>query len=85
MPVWQDDSLPHQIRLTFSGPYICLSCNCQRARTHRGQVVYPPIVPPRTRWEPAELIDAWHAWHAARDMPQPRAKPKTTWWTWKDR
>lgn len=72
---WQitlrDDSLPHQIRLSYSTPpgggtmEIAVSCNCRRIRHQQGGAPgYEPLES-RTRWEPDEPIEVWRRHMAA--------------------
>ena len=55
--MYQDDSLPHQIRifLVSGGPGLAVSCNCLRT----GQGFEPIEV--RKRWEPGEAPAVWRA------------------------
>lgn len=60
-----DDSLPHQIRLTWlkrdghgSTHHIAVSCTCLRIRRPRGPDGWEPIEA-RPCWQPGEAIERW--------------------------
>lgn len=56
----RDDSLPHQIRLTFTGDSvqrIAVSCTC---RMTRGNIAGPGPLEARERWDdPSEPLRIW--------------------------
>lgn len=60
----RDDSLPHQIRLSYLTPAgggtveLAVSCNCRRVKHPQGAPGYEPLES-RTRWEPDEPIEVW--------------------------
>jgi hypothetical protein len=60
----RDDTLPHQIRLFFTGGTgrIAVSCNCQVNGEQRNAAgpVYRPL-DSRTQWEPHEPMEVWRA------------------------
>jgi len=54
--MYQDDSLPHQIRIVLApGGGLAVSCNCMRT----GQGYAPLEV--REQWEPGEAPAVWRA------------------------
>ena len=54
--MYQDDSLPHQIRISVApGGGLAVSCNCMRT----GQGYAPLQV--REQWEPLEALEAYWA------------------------
>jgi hypothetical protein len=60
-PVFEDRSLPHQIRLGLSarhGQALTVGCRC-----HRGPIAA------KKRWEPGEALALYRSYHDGRNCP----------------
>jgi hypothetical protein len=67
-PVMTDPDLPHQIVLNFCPNGIYISCNCLAMRAVTGKVVQWQLIEVRKRWETADAVAAYRAWHEAQGI-----------------